>query len=86
MDLVIADVHECGKVLYEIRIGLVDEAKNELSSVVVAAGNDSAHAEETVDLSDIEVGLLSDHTEKTVFCALQVSTSIAIGDTDGVVG
>ena len=63
VNLVITDIQESGKVLYEIGISFIDKTKNELSSVVIAAWNDSTHTEKTVNLSYIEVFLFSDHTE-----------------------
>lgn len=86
MDLVVTDVDECGKVLNQIGVSLVNEASDELSFIVVVSRNDSADTKETVDLSDVEVVLLGNDTKDTVRCALHISTSIAVGDADGIVG
>lgn len=63
VNLVITDIQESGKLLYEIGISFIDKTKNELSPVVIAAWNDSTHTEKTVNPSYIEVFLFSDHTE-----------------------
>lgn len=86
MNLVLFDINEDGVVRDQSRVSLVDEACNELGLVVGHVSQSSANANNTVDIRNIEVSLLSDDTDPAIQRALQVALSIAVRDANCVIG
>ena len=85
MNFIVFNIQKCCEVLNEGGVILIHKTSNELSPWIVIAWNHSSHAQDTIDTRSIEILLISDNTENTVRCTLQVSSSIAISNTYGVI-
>jgi hypothetical protein len=84
MNIIVLYIQKSCEVLNERGVVLVHQTSNEIRPWGIA-WNHSSNAHDTIDTGLIEVCLISDHTENTVRCTLQVSSSIAISNTDGVI-
>ena len=65
---------------------LVHKTSNELSLIVIISWNYSSHSHETIDAGSIKTRLIFDHTKNPIRSTLHVSISIAISNTNGVIG
>jgi len=72
--------------LNERGIILVHKTSNELSLIVIISWNYSSHSHETIDVGSIKTLLIFDHTKNPIRSTLHVSISIAISNTNGVIG
>jgi len=86
MNFIVFNIQIGCEALNERGIILVYKTSNELSLIVVISRNYSSHSHEAIDAGSIETLLISDHTKNTVRSAFHVSTTIAISNTNGVIG
>ena len=84
MNIIVLYIQKGCEILNERGVVLVHQTSNEIRPWGIT-WNHSSNAHDTIDTGIIEVCLISDHTENTVRCTLQVSSSIAISNTYGVI-